>query len=139
MRTPTPRRLSLLRGSVIAVCSGFLAVTRAVDGQWWWFALALAVCAWSVTDLVRTLRRSAAEDAALATAREQAEAEAVARWSVHDLRELRAVHGVDTSTGQGRVALIKLLRQADPRLGLVAAKNLVDGLEGRPAGPADPS
>lgn len=139
MRTPTPRRLSVLRNSVIAVCTAVLAVSRAIDGEWWWFALTLAVCAWSVTSLVRTLRRSSGQDAARAAAQAELEADAVARWSGVELRELRAINGVDTSTSAGRVTMIKLLREADPRLGLVAAKNLVDGLDAPRGGPADPS
>ena len=37
-------------------------------------------------------------------------------------------HQLDVRTLAGQVALIKVLREADSRLGLVDAKGLVDGL-----------
>lgn len=138
MHTPTPRRLSLLRNTVVGGCAGILAVSNAVDGRWWWFALAVVVLAWAVTDLVRTARRPEVDEAAVAEA--AAEAAAIAYWTVDELRDLRAIHGVDTSTSTGKIRLIKVLRGADPRLGLAAAKNLVDTLDGVPrGGSADPS
>ncbi|MFD0483679.1 hypothetical protein ACFQ46_13835 [Kineococcus sp. GCM10028916] len=114
---------------LLMLCAGVLAVGRALDGEWWWFALTTLVAVWAVVALVFLVRRRRhAVAVGGQSTQETAAAEAVAetQWTTERLRELARDRDLDLDSSQGRIALIKVVRENDPRLGLVAAKNAVD-------------
>jgi ribosomal protein L7/L12 len=121
-------RLAFARYVLVVLCAGVLAVGRAIDGEWWWFALTTLVAAWAVVALVFLVRRRRDAVAVGQSTQETAAAEAVAeaQWTTERLRELARDRDLDLNSSQGRIALIKVVREHDPRLGLVAAKNAVD-------------
>lgn len=113
---------------VLLACLGVMVVDRVMRGQWWWLIGTVVVMVWTVSKLVTAVRQrrpgSATQQAARARAADEASAQA--EWTPPRLRGLAADRGLDLGTSAGRITLIRALRELDDRLGLVAAKDLVD-------------
>lgn len=114
--------------SIFLACLAVTVIDRAMRAQWWWFAGSVLLTVWAVAMLVTTVRhrRPGSTTQQAARARTADEASAQAEWAPSRLRTLATDLGLDLSTSPGRAALIKALRESDERLGLVAAKDLVD-------------
>ena len=102
-----------------AALAAVVLVAGVVAGNWFWVLLAGLALVGELLGLHQT-RPAAVHE------RSRQEAEALAEWTPQRLRQLAAEQGIDP--GQEPVALIAALRKADPRLSLVGAKRLVDGV-----------
>ncbi|NAZ82105.1 hypothetical protein GTR02_09775 [Kineococcus sp. R8] len=121
-------RFLVLGYSVFLACLVITVIDRAMRAQWWWFVGSVVLMVWAAVMLVTTVRHRRPRSATQQVARTRAtgEASAQAEWDPSRLRDLAADRGLDLSTSAGRMALINALRESDERLGLVAAKYLVD-------------
>jgi hypothetical protein len=108
----------------MTVSAGFLSVANAVDGDRVRSVLYLVATAVGVRGLWRFVRSGPRSR----VAQRPDEAAAVREWPAARVRGLARDLGVGTGTSDDRIALVKGIREADPRLGLVAAKGLVDDL-----------
>ena len=117
---------ALLTGSTVVLAIGY-----GHDREWIRAALAVAAFGVAVRGLRRVLRRgpSTADEQ-----RRRVSRAAAPEWPAERLLGLARDRGVDIGTRDDRVALVKALRTADPRLSLLDAKNLVDGLDTRGPG-----
>ncbi|MEZ0163282.1 hypothetical protein AB2L27_00720 [Kineococcus sp. LSe6-4] len=126
------RRLEVV-GYVGGVVAGVgLAVDNARERNWWWLVAAVLIVVVAGRELLLTLRRgSAAGHAAADRRRQEVQEVQEARSALTDdrLRALAEQHRLDVTTSSGKIALIRVLRAEDPRLTLVDAKTLVDGLQ----------
>jgi len=121
MNAPVVARPRWLRWVEVGWTVAFAAVlvVALLDRNWFWVLLAGLALVSGLLGLRRT--RPGAEQE-----RGRQEAEAVAEWTPERLRALATERGIDPAADP--VALIAAVRRADPRLSLVGAKRLVDGL-----------
>lgn len=112
--------------AVLTVSTVLWAVGYVLDHEW--IRAALAVVAFGIS--VRGLRRVLGRGSSTADEhRRRVSGAAALEWPTERLLGLARDRGVDVGPAGGRIELIKALRAADPRLRLVDAKNLVDGLD----------
>lgn len=119
-------RLELV-GYVLLVASGtLLAVAAALDREWWKLVVRAVLVVVVSRKLIATVRGASASQHEAEERRRRAAENAVRAMTPARIMALVEEHQLDVSTSAGRVALIKALRRADPRLGLVDAKTLAD-------------
>ena len=119
-------RLELV-GYVLLMASGTVLAVAATPDRERWKLVVLAVLVVVVArKLVATVRGASASQREAEERRRRAAENAVRAMTPACIAALIEEHRLDVSTSAGRVALIKALRRADPRLGLVDAKTLAD-------------
>ncbi|WP_380171458.1 hypothetical protein ACFEMC_20815 [Kineococcus sp. DHX-1] len=124
-------RLEVTGWASLTVSTVVLAIGYVLDREW--IRAALWVAAFGIA--VRGLRRVFRRGPTTADERRRAVSRAAAlEWPAERLLGLARDRGVDVGTRDDQIALIKALRTADPRLSLLDAKNLVDGLDTRDPG-----
>ena len=117
---PSPRqRWSRWLEVAWTALAAVVLVAGVVAGNWFWVLLAGLALVGELLGLHQT-RPAAVQE------RSRQETEALAEWTPERLRQLADEQGIDP--GQAPVALIAAVRKADPRLSLVGAKQLVDGV-----------
>ncbi|WP_432571478.1 hypothetical protein [Kineococcus sp. SYSU DK005] len=122
------QRLELAGYVLLAVGAGVLAIVNALQRQWSWLLLTLALAVVAAGALLKALRR--ASPAARAAAQQHARDadSAVRAMSAERVLALARQHRLDVDTSAGQIALIRVLREAEPRLSLVQATTLVDAV-----------
>ena len=105
-----------------------LAIDSVLERDWVRLLLMVVVVVVAMRGLLKALRRGS-PSARAAEDRRRRDAEDAKREMIPTrILALAEQHQLDVRTLAGQVALIKVLREADSRLGLVDAKGLVDGL-----------
>ncbi|GAA0310768.1 hypothetical protein [Kineococcus aurantiacus] len=122
------RRLEVTGWALGTVAGVVLSVGDALERDWWRLAATVVVTALFARRLLRAVGPgSAARRGGEAHRRREAE-EARRAMTPARVRALAEQHRLDPGTSAGRAELVRALRAADPRLGLLDATALVDGL-----------
>lgn len=122
------RRLEAVGYGLGAIAGVVLSIENVLERDWLWLVVTAAVAVAAARGLWVLVRRGSASSRAAEDRRRQEAESAKGAMTTLRIRGLAEQHHLDVMTSSGQIALIKVLREADPRLGLVDAKTLVDGL-----------
>ncbi|WP_432570868.1 hypothetical protein [Kineococcus sp. SYSU DK005] len=120
------QRLEAAGYVLLAAGAAVLSLVNALQRQWLWLVLTLALAVVAARAVAKVLRRASPAARAAAQQRAYDADSAVRAMSAERVLALARQHRLDVCTSAGRVALIRVLREAEPRLSLVQATTLVD-------------
>lgn len=105
-----------------------LGIDSVLERDWVRLLIMVGVVVVATWGLLKALRRGSASGRAAEDRRRRDAEDAKREMTPGRILALAEQYQLDVRTSAGQVALIKVLREADSRLGLVDAKGLVDGL-----------
>ena len=122
------QRLEVVGYTLGAFAGVVLAIDSVLERDWVRLLIMVVVVVVATRGLLRALRHGSPSGRAAEDRRRRDVEGAKREMTPTRILALAEQHQLDVRTSAGKVALIKVLREADSRLGLVDAKGLVDGL-----------
>jgi hypothetical protein len=122
------RRLEVI-GYALGTFAGVVwSIDNVLEQDWLRLVVTVAVAVVAARGVWAVVRRGTPSSRAAEDRRWQEAQSARGAMTAGRIRALAEQHHLDVTTSSGQIALIKVLREEDPRLGLVDAKTLVDDL-----------